>query len=270
MDNILYILDSHALIYRAYHAFAKTNLRNTLGFPTGACYGFAQYLMNIMQKYRPTHMVAVMDSGKPNWRHQKYPEYKKNRSDMPDELKVQLPKIKELIQAFGIPLLIEDGIEADDLICSVVRKYDPSFKYIIFSKDKDLMQLIAPGIVSMISPEGSGLFKEIDHNYVYNKFGVPPYELDKYLALIGDSSDNIPGVPKIGPVKARNIIDSGVWNEAYNHPDYLLSLELIRLKNYPELVKEPHEYALTGIDFDTVYKIFDKLHYILKEMATKI
>lgn len=262
MNKELYIIDSHALVYRAYYAFQRLNLKTPAGFPTGACYGFAQYLMGILNQYKPSHIVAVMDSGKPNWRHSRFPGYKNKRQKMPEDLIKQLPKIKEIIDAFGIPLEMFEGVEADDIIYSLtVNAVREDFKVSIISKDKDLMACIKKDKVRMLSPNGSGVFDVIDTDYVIKKFGVPPHCLFRYLALVGDSSDNIPGVKGIGPKKAVTLINSGEDSPIYNSPQYRLSLELVTLKLY-DCLEQIDLYKHTCCDIERICKIFDELNIV--------
>lgn len=224
----LYILDCHALIYRAYYAFQKNKLTSKSGQPTGAVYGFTQYLLRIIKDYNPQHMVAVMDSGHGSiYRETIYPEYKQTRSPMPSDLVSQLPIIREILRAFDIPILMENGIEADDIIASLVENRDEGLlDCVIVSKDKDLMQLIDKH-VTMLAPNGNG-FEVIDKAYVIAKFGVRPDQLHVFLALVGDTSDNIPGVTGYGPKKAASLINQGFVT--YISPEFELSLKLVTLR----------------------------------------
>lgn len=265
MKKELYIIDSHALIYRAYYAFQKLNLKTPTGFPTGACYGFAQCLINIFRQYKPEYIVAVMDSGKPTWRHQRFPNYKSNRQKMPEDLIKQLPKIEEILNAFGILIEKQDGIEADDLIFSITNlACINGFNVSIISKDKDLMGCISDGKdgrVQMLCPNGIGVFELIDDDKVIKKFGVPPFKLWDYLAMVGDSSDNIPGVKGIGPKKATDIIMSGKYHPVYADPNFVLSRELVVLRNY-DVTKPTDLYRIGSCNKKRILEVFDDLHIV--------
>lgn len=261
--NKLFIIDSHALIYRAYYAFEKNNLHDKLGRPTGAIYGFTQYMLNILDTYKPEYIVAVMDSGKLGERSTIYPAYKANRKPMPKDLISQLTAISEILNILGISIIKRDGIEADDLIASLV--YNIDCEHCIISKDKDLMQLLACAGVTMLAPNGTGIFEIIDSNYVMEKFGVMPYELTVYLSLVGDTSDNIPGVKGIGKAKAIKLINSKTNSNEFGAAEFKLSLELVQLRNYPDSIPrdintlkrtprniEQYNYFCTGYDMKSL------------------
>jgi DNA polymerase-1 len=207
-DKKLYIIDGHALIYRAYYALAKNPLANSKGVPTGALFGFVNYLIRLIEIYKCPYLTVVLDSSVKTFRHDMYEQYKANRDEMPDELKMQIPLIKEVIKAFNIPILCQDGLEADDLIATLTKRaVENNFDVFLVTKDKDLMQLIGPH-VKMLAPDGSGILQIFEEKDVVDKMGVPPGKILDYLSLIGDSSDNIPGVPGIGPKTAIKILET--------------------------------------------------------------
>jgi DNA polymerase-1 len=236
----MYILDTHALIYRAHFAMEKLGLKTKAGFPTGALYGMAQYLINIKKTYSPRYWVAVMDPGTKSHRNDLYPEYKANRPPMPDDLRAQLSYIEQLLSVFNITIVKVPGYEGDDIIASIVEEYKKLIAISIVSKDKDLMQLVGPS-VRMLAPNGTGVFEVIDTVYVMKKFGVTPSNLGKWLALVGDSSDNIPGVKGIGPKGAVKLINTPNM-VGFSDPSYKLSLSLTTLNNYPEVVPSLGNY----------------------------
>jgi DNA polymerase I len=204
----LYLIDSHALIYRAYYALARTPLTNAKGIPTGAVFGFASYLLRLVEQFKCPYWAAVLDSSKPTFRHEMYADYKANREEMPDDLKAQMPLIDRLIDAFNIPAVRQDGLEADDLIAVLARRAAAEgFEVFIVSKDKDLMQLVGPH-VSMLAPENGGALSLFGPAEVKEKMGVAPESIVDYLALVGDASDNIPGVPGVGPKTAVKILEA--------------------------------------------------------------
>lgn len=203
----LFLIDGHALIYRAYFAFIRNPLVNAKGQNTSAAFGFANYIIKLIETYNCTYCAVVLDSNKPTFRHEMYAQYKANRQEMPDELKSQLPIINEIIDALQIPVIREDGLEADDLIGTLTKKAEgEGFDVFLVTKDKDLMQLISPN-VKMLAPEGTGTLLTIGIDEVKEKMGIPPEKIVDYLSLIGDSSDNIPGVPGIGPKNAIKILE---------------------------------------------------------------
>lgn len=208
-EKKLYLIDGHALVYRAYYAFVKNPLTSSKGLPTSAVFGFANYLIRLIESYSCPYLAVVMDSNAPTFRHEMYEQYKANREEMPDDLKVQMPLIRELIDAFNIPVIKQDGLEADDLIgCLTNMATADDFDVFLITKDKDLMQLIGPR-VKMLAPDGTGVLQVIDVKDVIEKLGIGPEKIVDYLALIGDASDNIPGVPGVGPKTALKILESG-------------------------------------------------------------
>lgn len=203
MPEPLILIDAYSQIFRAFYAIRQ--LTNSKGEPTNAIFVFARLLLRIQNDYPSESGALLFDCGKVGFRLELAPEYKANRTAMPDELKAQLPAIRELAAAFGWPLLEEKEYEADDLIAAFARAV-PGPVYIV-SSDKDLSQLVTPEI-RMLVPALKGGFEERGIPEVKAKFDVPPELIVDYLALIGDSSDNIPGVPGVGPKTAALILNS--------------------------------------------------------------
>jgi len=203
----LYLIDGHALAYRAYYALLKTPLTNSQGQSTGAVLGFANYLLRLIEEFKCPYIAVAMDSRAPTFRHEMYDKYKANRVEMPDDLKSQIPLIDRLIEAFNIVKLQKDGMEADDIIAHCTgRAVALGFNVSLVTKDKDLMQLIGPQ-VRMLAPESGGQLDVFGPEEVKKKMGVFPEQIRDLLALMGDSSDNIPGVPGVGPKTAQKILE---------------------------------------------------------------
>ena len=228
-DKKLFLIDGHALVYRAYFAFVRNPLINSKGQPTSAVFGFANYLIRLIETYDCPHMAVVMDSSKPTFRHELYSQYKANREEMPDDLKTQLPLIHRLIDAFNIPAIKQDGLEADDLIAALTKRaLKQNYEVFLVTKDKDLMQLVSPR-VKMLAPEGTGVLQMIGVEDVIAKMGVRPERIVDYLALIGDSSDNIPGVPGVGPKTALKILETGdSVDKILQDPSILVNPKLVQ------------------------------------------
>jgi len=251
-EKKLYLIDGHALIYRAYFALAKNPLTNSKGIPTGAIYGFVNYLIRLIDSYSCPYMAVVMDSSVPTFRHKMYEQYKANRLAMPDDLRTQIPLIQEIVSAFNIPLIKKDGLEADDLIASLTRKAQADgFDVFLVTKDKDLMQLVGPH-VRMLAPEGTGVFQVFETKDVIEKMGVGPEKIVDYLALIGDSSDNIPGVPSIGPKTAVKILETcGSVENILKDPSILTNAKLIqKITENIDALKISKELATLKFDAD--------------------
>jgi DNA polymerase-1 len=198
---VLYLVDGHSYIFRAFHAIRHLSTRS--GTPTNAVYGVAKMLLKLVEQKEPSHVAVVLDAGGKNFRHEMFPDYKANRPPAPEELKVQIPMVKEVIQALSLPLLQEEGCEADDVIASICQQaVAAGFEVVIVSGDKDLMQLVGKNVVMYDS------MKEVvyDPEGVKKKMGVPPGQILDLLALMGDTSDNIPGVYGVGQKTASKLL----------------------------------------------------------------
>ncbi len=203
----LFIIDSMAMAFRNFHAFGtRGGLSTSQGLPTGAVFGSLTFLMKLLREERPDYIIAATDSREPTFRHKLYDKYKANRSEMPEDLVKQLPYMRQLFAALNIPLLAEPGLEADDLIGSLVTQHSsPDLHCYIVSGDKDFMQLVNDQIF-LYSPKKAEEAKIIDCAGVREKFGCDPHQVIDILALIGDSSDNVPGVAGIGEKGAAQLI----------------------------------------------------------------
>ena len=204
----LFLLDGMALIYRAHFAFIQAPIRNSKGVNTSALYGFINTLLAILEKEKPTHIGVAFDTSAPTPRHILYPAYKAQRDAMPEELAASIPHVKALCRAFHIPVLEIDGFEADDLIGTLVKRAEPAgFESYMVTPDKDFAQLLSE-TTFMWKPGRKGT----DHEIIGLKqlpeiWGVAePHQIIDLLGLMGDASDNIPGVPGIGPKTAQKLI----------------------------------------------------------------
>jgi len=219
----LFLIDAYALIYRAFYAFIRRPLINSSGENTSAPFGFAQFLERVKDEYEPDYLAVVFDSGMSH-REKEYPEYKATREKMPDELRASLPRIRAMVEAYHDPVVELEGYEADDVIGTLATKArDEGLEAVIISGDKDFYQLVGEGIHLMNPGRGgpTGVEAEwVDASNADEKFGVPPRQVIDYLALIGDSSDNVPGAPGIGPKTAVKLLDAyDTAEEAIVHAD---------------------------------------------------
>ena len=203
-DNPVYLMDASAFIHRAFHAIR--NLKTKTGQPTGAVYGFTATLLKLLKDKKPEALAVVFDSPGPGRRHEIYPQYKANRPSMDEDLKCQQEPIRKIVQALGLYSLEEKGFEADDLIAEATRHFlNEGRRVVIVSGDKDFYQLLSD-TVSMYDPDpkkDSALTREAFRE----RFGMEPSAFLDMQALMGDSSDNIPGVPKVGAKTAQKLID---------------------------------------------------------------
>jgi DNA polymerase-1 len=206
-SNTLLLLDGTALAYRSYFAFINSNLRNADGLSTGAIYGFATAIVRLLETNKPTHIAVAWDTHAPTFRHQMDDDYKANRPPQPDDLRQSIPYIKEMLKLFKIHTLELDGFEADDIVGSLAESArGQNVDVFMVTPDKDFMQLVHDNI-SMMKPLNNGEgFEIIDRAGVEKFFGVPPEKVVDVLTLIGDASDNIPGVAGVGKKTAPQLI----------------------------------------------------------------
>ena len=208
--NHLYLVDGSAYIFRAYHRLPP--LTNVRGEPVGAVYGYTTMLWKLADELNkadgPTHMAVVLDKAGTSFRNDLYEHYKANRPEAPEDLKPQFPMIRDATRAFSLPLIEEENVEADDMIASYTKAaLEAGWKVTIVSSDKDLMQLIEPQGESRVDMLDTMKNARMNRATVEEKFGVGPEKLGDVLGLMGDSSDNIPGVPGIGPKTASKLIN---------------------------------------------------------------
>ena len=216
MSHKLILLDGSAFLFRAYFSTLKQNLSNQEGFPTGAMFGVVNAIKRLQRQYPEAKLIAIFDAKGKNFRHEMYPEYKAHRKPADDDLVMQIEPLYEIIRAMGFHFMCVPGVEADDVIATLSRCADQnSIKTMIASGDKDLMQLVSENI-SQLDMTGS----TYNRDGVIEKMGVAPEKILDLLALTGDSADNIPGVPSVGPKTAIKWLQSyqdidGIKNNAH-------------------------------------------------------
>ncbi|MDR0590344.1 MAG: hypothetical protein LBG09_00575, partial [Puniceicoccales bacterium] len=211
-----FLVDGLNLIFRCFYGIP---LLNTQNFPTNAVLGVVKILSKIMDLEKPSQVAIFFDKGRDPNRQSLLPEYKANRAEMPDPVKIQIPVAREFASALGCTVIERSGVEADDLIASFAHKYQKNFDNIyIFSTDKDFAQCVGGNVYQMIpASERDSLGNCLDRGGVWEKFGVYPEQMVDYLALIGDQADNIPGIRGVGPKIA------GAWLKQFGNLETLLS-----------------------------------------------
>jgi len=279
---MIVLVDGNSTLYRAY--FAIRGLSTSKGFPTNAIYGFVQTINKIEKEFKPSSISVAFDVAKKTFRNEIYSEYKAKRPPMPDDLVIQIPKIKEFLRLKGIPIWEFENYEADDLIATVAKEFSKKDKVLIVSSDKDLFQLINENI--MIYQAGKD--KIITEKETEEKFGVPPSQIIDFLALMGDSSDNVPGVKGIGEKTAAKLLKEfktleNLYEniEKVNPPslkekllagksDAFLSKKLVILKS--DLKIQNIELNLKEEKKEELKNFFKELEFysLLKEMETNI
>ena len=251
-ESRLILVDGSGYIFRAYYALPPMN--NSKGIPTNAVYGFCNMMLRLIEEHPQDKILLILDAGKNTFRNTLYPEYKANRGEAPEDLIPQFGIIREAIEAFGLDVIEKKDFEADDVIASYV-KYgeDKKIPTTVFSSDKDLFQLLSPNTRIMDPMKNV----EIDEAKVMEKFGVGPDRITDVQALIGDSVDNIPGVPGIGPKTAAKLINEfGTFEELLEKKDQISN---VRIKNlihdHEESAKISHQLVILKNDLELPIKI---------------
>ena len=276
----LYLIDGSTIIYRAYHALR--NLSNSKGFPTNAIYGFISMLSKLLQDKKPQYLGMVFDPKGPTFRHEMYDEYKATRPGMPDDLVMQIPFIKQIVEGLNINALELAGYEADDVIGTIAKQAgSQGISTIIISGDKDFYQLIDEGTVLLDTKNN----QTITEKEVRERFGVDPDRMVEVLGLAGDSSDNIPGVAGIGKKTAIKLIqkygsiknlyarleeipqESLRKKLAHDYENASLSKELVTINTQLPLPFKLEDFRITKPDWEKLEPIFRELEFsrFLKE-----
>lgn len=223
----LYLVDGHALAYRSYYAFVRRPLVNSRGEETSAVFGFVRTMLNLIEKFEPSHIAVVFDSTEMTFRKELYEDYKANRTKMPEPLIEQLPKIFSVLEAMSVRTLSVDGFEADDIIATLSKRVEERDTVRVVSADKDLFQVVSNNTHVIRPGKGGLLDEEIDPQVLQKRFGFGPKEFVDYQALMGDASDNVPGVPGVGEKTALKLIRTyGSLDTLYERLDSIESKAL--------------------------------------------
>ena len=219
-ENPLILVDGSSYLYRAYHAFPP--LTNSAGEPTGAMYGVLNMLKSLLAQYNPSHVAVVFDAKGKTFRDELFEHYKSHRPPMPDDLRAQIEPLHEMVRAMGLPLLAVSGVEADDVIGTLALEAEKKgLSVLISTGDKDMAQLVTPAITLINTMSNTILGPE----EVEQKYGVPPALIIDFLAMMGDSSDNIPGVPGVGEKTAQALLQGlGSMQTIYDNLDKVADL----------------------------------------------
>lgn len=279
----LFLVDGSNYVYRAFYAIRQ--LSNSKGFPTNAIYGFTNMLIKLCRDYQPDYIAIVFDSKGPTFRHEAYEDYKANRSAMPDDLIPQIPYIKDVVRGFSMPVIEQEGMEADDIIGTIAKTFGGTgIQTVIVSGDKDLMQLVSDDVVVVDTMKD----KTYDVEGVKERFGVEPEKVVDILGLAGDASDNIPGVPGVGEKTAlKLILEYGSMENALEHADEVknakvrknlidyadqarLSRELATIKTDVDVKFNINDFRLTEPDADTLKELFKEFEFSSLLQSLKI
>lgn len=241
----LVLIDSNALIHRAFHALPPLTKKD--GTPTGAVYGYALTLLNVLDQLKPDYIVATFDLKGPTFRHEKYKEYKANRKKAPDELYEQIPLVKKLLQSYGVPIFEKSGFEADDIIGTIAKEENGGIEKIIVTGDMDALQLVDDNVKVFTLRKGIKDTVIYDAAAVKERYNLTPKQIIDYKALRGDASDNIPGVKGIGDKGATNLL-----NEYGDLEGVYKNLENVSAKAMKNKLKEGRESAFLSYDLATI------------------
>jgi DNA polymerase-1 len=250
-NNRLFLLDAYALMYRSYFAFIKNPRFNSKGLNTSAMLGFTNTLEMLLSEEKPTHVAVVFDVNAPTFRHEKYPEYKATRDVMPEDLQRAIPWIRKIIEAYRIPILEMSGFEADDVIGTLAKKAEKTgYKVYMMTPDKDYAQLVSDNIFMYKPGRGTNDNEVWGIKEVRDNFGIDtPGQVIDILALMGDTSDNIPGCPGIGPKNAMKLIAEYKSVEGlYEHISELKGKQQENLIQYEKQVRISKELATIILD----------------------
>ncbi|EKT57095.1 DNA polymerase I [Providencia burhodogranariea] len=279
-ENPLILVDGSSYLYRAYHAFPP--LTNSAGEPTGAMYGVLNMLRSLIMQYKPSHVAVVFDAKGKTFRDELFESYKSHRPPMPDDLREQIAPLHEMVEAMGLPLLVVSGVEADDVIGTLARQASQKgIPVLISTGDKDMAQLVEPNITLINTMNNTILGPQ----EVEEKYGVPPELIIDFLALMGDSSDNIPGVPGVGEKTALALLQGiGSLEKIYDSLDDIaplgfrgsktlapkmaenrelafLSYQLATIKTDVELDKSCEQLAVSELDTDKLHQLFSRYEF---------
>ena len=260
-----FILDGYSLIYKSYFAFIRNPMMNPKGENSSAVFGFFRTLFSLFDRYNPEYFLVTLDSLTPTFRHQMYPEYKATRDKTPEDLHAQIPRIEAILKALGIAAIRLNGYEADDIIATYARKCQAEDSQCrIITGDKDLLQLVNDNIKVIRYSKDD--YNEMDRDGVYKEWGVWPEQILDYLAICGDTADNIPGVKGIGPKGAVNLLQAygnidSIYENIENikgaskakleagHEDCLLSRKLVQLCTDVPLEQCLDDFSTANLDY---------------------
>jgi DNA polymerase-1 len=278
-DKRLFLLDAYALIFRSYYAFIKNPRITSKGMNTSAVFGFLLTLEELLTKQRPTHIAVVFDPPGPTFRSEIYPEYKANRDATPEDIKVAVPYIKRLLEAYRIPVIEVSGFEADDVIGTLARKAsEQGYLAYMMTPDKDFAQLVTDKVLMYRPGRGGGDAEIWGKNDIIREYGVAPDHITDLLGLMGDTSDNIPGAPGIGPKTACKLIGehgdietllqktSGLSGRQkdileQNREQILLSKRLATIEQYVPVEFRHELFHRQEADTELLRKLYEELEF---------
>src|SRR5215207_9048890 len=260
----VYLIDGYSLLYRAFYALPQSIATST-GLPTNALYGFTSMILKLQDEAEDVGIGVVSDGGMPKFRMEIYPEYKAQRSSMPEELKAQLDHLDQILEAMNIHAMRAEGFEADDVLATLSKRAPEGVELGIVTGDQDAMQLVDGNVKVLRTTRGVSELKSYGREQVVEEYGVTPEQIPDYKALVGDSSDNIPAVRGIGPKGAANLLrEFGTLDGVYENLDNIsakgtrkkleegkesafMSLELARMRFDVPVKLDPEALRFEGV-----------------------
>ncbi len=280
MKHKIFLLDAYALIFRSYYAFIKNPRINSKGLNTSAIFGFVNTLEEILKNENPSHIAVAFDPPAPNFRHKMYPDYKATREATPEDIKLSVPYIKDILDAYKIPVVQVENYEADDVIGTLAKKFVSEDNIIyMMTPDKDFAQLVEENILLYKPARGGNKAEILGVTEVNEKFGIDnPAKVIDILALWGDTSDNVPGVPGVGQKTAPRLISKfgsieniyqninklvGKQKQAFveNEDQVYLSRKLVTIDTQVPVECELEQLIIEEPDYDMLNKIFQELEF---------
>ncbi|MBN9189802.1 MAG: DNA polymerase I, partial [Microbacterium sp.] len=276
----LLVVDGHSLAYRAFYALPVENFSTKDGQHTNGIYGFLAMLINLVKAEKPTHMAVAFDTSRQSFRTREYPEYKANRSETPSEFKGQIPLLQDCLAAMSIQVVQQEDIEADDILATLAAQGSADgFDVLVCSGDRDTIQLVNDD-VTLLYPNVQGVsqLKRYDRQAVIDRYGVPPEQYPDIAALVGETSDNLPGVPKVGEKTAvKWLTQFGSLDDLLENADKVTGVvggnlrdnldvvrrnrQLNRLMTDVELPVGPRDLEVRPMDAQAVRDIFSRLEF---------
>ena len=245
----LVLIDGHAIIHRAFHAVPE-DLATSKGEVVNATFGFTSILIKALTDIKPDYLAVTFDRPAPTFRHENYAEYKAHRPTLPEIMRPQFSRVREVVEAFDIPIYEKDGFEADDVLGTLsVQATQQGVDTIIFTGDMDTLQLVNEHVHALVAKRGISEATEYDEEAVFNRYGLPPNKLPDFKGLVGDKSDNIPGVPGIGEKTASKLLtEYGDLEGVLAHIDDLTPKEQRLLREMGDQARQSKYLATIVLD----------------------
>ncbi len=279
-SKTLYVVDAHHLLYKAHFAFIQRPLINSKGRDLSVSYGFSRMLFGLIKDRTPQYLAMAFDRKAPTFRHELYLQYKLKRPPMPAPIADNIPDIKRIVHALGIPVLEQDGFEADDILASIVERFKgQDFDICLITGDKDMLQLISEHVTVLAAKKGLSDLQVYDRDKVIERYGIPPEKMIDFFAMVGDEVDNVPGISGVGPKTAVKLLQEfGTLDHILQNPGLIsseklreriqnnrdfaiLSKRLIQLRKDADIPDDIDHFQIKKRDIGTLRQIFQEMEF---------